>query len=78
VRINCTKVAKGVAGQERSNLRRRPDLKLTIRDPEGNVQRFLIESDRSPPTRAHDHARGILEHDKTTIVILKVIGFEND
>jgi hypothetical protein len=76
VRINRTQVAEGVAGPARASMRTRPDLQFTIRDPEGNAQRFLIEYDRSPPTRALGHARGILERDPTTIVILKVIGFE--
>ena len=78
VRINRTQVAEGAAGPARVSLRTRPDLQFTIRDPEGNAQRFLIEYDRSPPTRALGHARGILERDPTTIVILKMIGFEND
>jgi len=76
VRINRTQVAESTTGPARASLRTRPDLQLTIRDPEGGAQRFLIEYDRSPPTRALSHARGILERDPTAIVILKVIGFE--
>jgi hypothetical protein len=76
VRINRTQVAEGATGPTRASLHTRPDVQFTIRDPEGGTQRFLIEYDRSPPTRALSHARGILERDPTAIVILKVIGFE--
>ena len=43
-------------------------LKDGLRDLEGGAQRFLIEYDRSPPTRAAGHSRGILERDPTAIV----------
>jgi hypothetical protein len=74
-RVNRTQVAEGGTGPTRASLRTRPDVQFTIRDPEGGAQRFLIEYDRSPPTRALSHARGILERDPTAIVILKVVGF---
>jgi hypothetical protein len=76
VRINRTQVAEGGTGPMRASSHTRPDMQFTIRDPQGRAQRFLIEYDRSPPTRALGHARGILERDPTAIVILKVIGFE--
>jgi hypothetical protein len=76
VRINRTQVAEGATGPIRASLHTRPDLQFTIRDPQGRTQRFLIEYDRSPPTRALGHARGILERDPTAIAILKIIGFD--
>ncbi|WP_321949218.1 eCIS core domain-containing protein [Paraburkholderia sp. J10-1] len=76
VRINRTQVAEGTTGPMRASLHTRPDMQFTIRDPEGRAQRFVIEYDRSPPTRALGHALDILERDPAAIVILKVIGFD--
>jgi hypothetical protein len=76
LRINRTQVAEGATGPRRASSHTRPDVQFTIRDPEGGAQRFLIEYDRSPPTRALGHARGILQRDPSAIVILKVIGFD--
>lgn len=55
----------------------RPDLQLTILRADLNGRRIFVEYDRSPPTRALDHARRILTNDPDAIVILKIIDFES-
>jgi hypothetical protein len=54
----------------------RPDLQLTILHAELNGRRIYIEYDRSPPTRAIDHAERIIANDPDAIVILKIIDYE--
>lgn len=74
--INRGQRAEGQAGLLRASRHTRPDLQFTIRDPFGNRQRFLIEYDRSPPSRSLDHAREILVRDPNAIVMLKIVGYE--
>ena len=54
----------------------RPDLQLTILHAELSGRRIYVEYERSPPTRAIEHARRILANDPDAIVILKVSDFE--
>lgn len=54
----------------------RPDFQLTVLSGESSGRRVYIEYDRSPPTRALDHARRIISNDPDAIVILKIIDFE--
>jgi hypothetical protein len=56
----------------------RPDVQHTIivEATLPNGRRVILEYDRSPPTRALDHARDRLMNDPDAIVILKMSDFE--
>jgi hypothetical protein len=72
IRIDQTQTT--TAGQRAGT--NRPDLQLTIVGVEVNGRRVYIEYDRSPPTRAIDHAQRIISNDPDAIVILKVVDYE--
>jgi hypothetical protein len=72
VRIDQTQTGT-LGGRAGTN---RPDLQLTILEADLSGRRIYVEYDRSPPTRALDHARRILANDPDAIVILKIVDWE--